>query len=67
MSVTIYQQICINNLKINAITNSSVLQIGTAGNITSNSTLSNSGGFEEAAEQLEAQQAISLVPLPQIR
>lgn len=46
------QTITIQNLRINAISNSSVLQIGTAGIIKSLSNLYNTGGFTGPAPQI---------------
>ncbi|MFG6120426.1 MULTISPECIES: spore germination protein GerPB [Thalassobacillus] len=53
MSITIHQSICINLLKIGAVTNSSVLQIGSAGSIQSRAELYNTGGFTEPAPLAE--------------
>ncbi|WP_256757137.1 spore germination protein GerPB [Cohnella sp. WQ 127256] len=68
MNWTINQTITICQLRVDAVTNSSVLQIGSAGSIQSLSQLNNTGGFKEAAPQLgelaEATSALSLVPLP---
>ncbi|MFC5403973.1 spore germination protein GerPB [Cohnella soli] len=64
----IQQTISIGQLRIDGITNSSVLQIGSAGSISGLSQLYNTGGFAEPAPQLNeigaASQALSLVPLP---
>lgn len=52
-------------LKVGSVTNSSVLQIGSAGHIQSQSNLYNTGGYTELAEEAEPQ-GISpeiLVPL----
>lgn len=68
MNWHIEQTITIGQLKVNAVTNSSVLQIGSAGSIRSLSQLYNSGGFTEPAplfdEIGEEMSALSLVPLP---
>lgn len=53
MNFYIQQSIHINLLKIGGITNSSVLQIGSAGMIKPVSYLFNSGGFTEPAPQAE--------------
>ncbi|MFD1017799.1 spore germination protein GerPB [Thalassobacillus hwangdonensis] len=53
MSITIHQSICIHMLKVGAVTNSSVLQIGSAGTIQSRAELYNTGGFEEPAPEAE--------------
>jgi Protein of unknown function (DUF2539). len=65
-SWTIYQQITIQQLRVQSVSNSSVLQVGSAGSIRSLSQLYNSGGFTEAAPQLgdETENPISFVPLP---
>ncbi len=49
----IQQSIHINFLKVDGITNSSVLQIGSAGIIKPVSFLSNTGGFTAPAPQAE--------------
>ncbi|KRG16669.1 spore germination protein GerPB [Lederbergia galactosidilytica] len=49
MTIHIQQSIHIQSIKIGALTNSSVLQIGTAGVITPSSHLYNTGGFKTAA------------------
>lgn len=70
MSWTIYQQITIGQVRVDAVSNSSVLQIGSAGSIQSLSQLFNSGGFTEPAAELtegQVENAVSplaLVPLP---
>jgi spore germination protein PB len=71
MSWTIHQTICIGQLRVNSVTNSSVLQIGSAGMISSLSNLYNTGGFMGPAPQLGQQipsqtNPISLVPLPPV-
>jgi spore germination protein PB len=69
MSWTINQTISIGQLKVNAVSNSSVLQIGSAGMIRSLSNLYNTGGFTEPAPKLggaTAASPISLVPLPPV-
>lgn len=68
MNWNIHQTITIGQLRIDGITNSSVLQIGSAGSIRSLSQLYNTGGFTEPAPELdeigEASSTLSLVPLP---
>jgi spore germination protein PB len=65
----INQSICIYQLKIGSVTNSSVLQIGSAGNIQALSTLMNTGGYTEPAPEaattvpLAGEAAGPLVPL----
>ncbi|SEC50626.1 spore germination protein GerPB [Paenibacillus sp. GP183] len=71
MNWTIHQTICIGHLRVNSVTNSSVLQIGSAGMISSLSNLYNTGGFTGPAPQLGQQiqsetNPISLVPLPPV-
>ncbi|MFD1039005.1 spore germination protein GerPB [Virgibacillus byunsanensis] len=53
MSVTIHQSISIYLLKVGAITNSSVLQIGSTGCIQAQSDQYNTGGYTEPAEEAE--------------
>ncbi|MDI4645329.1 spore germination protein GerPB [Cohnella hashimotonis] len=73
MAWTIYQQISIGQLRVDAVSNSSVLQIGSAGSIRSLSQLYNTGGFTEPAAELTEGQLtnaltpLSLVPLPNPR
>jgi spore germination protein PB len=70
MNLTVYQQITIGQLRITSITNSSMLQIGSAGSIRSLSQLYNTGGFAGPAPQLtqaplpSPADIVSLVPLP---
>ncbi|MFD0670563.1 spore germination protein GerPB [Cohnella sp. GCM10027633] len=68
MTFNIKQTITIGQLRVEAVTNSSVLQIGSAGSIQSLSQMYNSGGFTEPAPELdevgEALSSLSLVPLP---
>lgn len=45
MNFYVNQSICIQSLKVSAVSNSSVLQIGSAGIIKPNSNLFNTGGF----------------------
>lgn len=64
----IHQTITIGQLRVDGITNSSVLQIGSAGSIQSISQLYNTGQFSEPAPEIgelgEASTALALVPLP---
>lgn len=53
MNYKIYQDICINFLKVGSVTNSSVLQIGSAGVIQARSNLYNTGGYVKPAEEAE--------------
>ncbi|MGG1517688.1 spore germination protein GerPB [Paenibacillus oryzisoli] len=66
MHCTIHQTIMIQQLKVNSVANSSVLQIGTAGSIRSLSNLYNTGGFVEPAPELGTTEVnpVTLVPLP---
>lgn len=68
MNWTVTQTITIGQLRVEAVTNSSVLQIGSAGSVRALSQLYNTGGFTgpapSLAEAAEEIQAISLVPLP---
>jgi spore germination protein PB len=63
MNFYINQSIWIYHLKINSVTNSSVLQIGSAGNIQALSTLSNTGGFTKPAPEAKRPPIAPLVPL----
>jgi len=53
MNFFIKQSININMIKINAIANSSVFQIGSTGIIKAQSYLANSGGYTEPAQEPE--------------
>lgn len=68
MSWTIHQTITIHQLRVDNVSNSSVLQVGSAGAIRSLSQLYNTGGFTEPAPQLGGggggDSPLSLVPLP---
>ncbi|KPV61010.1 spore gernimation protein [Paenibacillus sp. A3] len=79
MQLIIHQSIVIQNFKIGTVSNSSVLQIGTAGTIRALANLYNTGGFTGPAPQFTGliatpqagQQGVtqepsplSLVPLP---
>lgn len=52
MNFFIQQDICIHSLRIDGLTNSSVLQIGSAGVIKPISNLYNTGGFTKPAAPL---------------
>jgi spore germination protein PB len=52
MNFYINQSICINYLRVEAVSNSSVLQIGSAGIIKPLSNLYNTGGFTGAAPEI---------------
>ncbi|GIP33773.1 spore germination protein GerPB [Paenibacillus sp. J2TS4] len=64
MNLTVHQTITIHTLRIEAVTNSSVLQIGSAGMIKSLSNLYNTGGFKGPVPEFEAISSVSFVPLP---
>lgn len=55
MNFYINQSICINYLRVEAVSNSSVLQIGSAGIIKPLSNLYNTGGFTQPAPQIESE------------
>jgi spore germination protein PB len=59
----VHQSITIHCIRINGLSNSSVLQIGTAGVVKSLSNLYNTGGFTEPAPEAGAEaEEISFVP-----
>lgn len=64
MNWTIHQYITIHALRVDSISNSSVLQVGSAGAIRSLSQLYNSGGFSGPAPDLAEDNPLSFVPLP---
>ncbi|MEH7235538.1 spore germination protein GerPB [Bacillus sp. JJ1562] len=55
MNFYINQSICIQTLRVGSVSNSSVLQIGSAGLIKPSAHLHNTGGFTEAAPQIGSQ------------
>lgn len=63
MNLFVNQTITIHNLKVGGISNSSVMQIGTAGIIKSVSYLSNSGNYTGPAPELPSPTE-PLIPLP---
>ncbi|OLO29035.1 spore gernimation protein KA [Alkalihalophilus pseudofirmus] len=64
MNFFINQNIVIHTLRVDGITNSSVLQIGSAGMIKGISNLYNTGGFTEPAPEIEgAPTTLPYVPL----
>jgi spore germination protein PB len=64
MNFHINQSITIHNLRVEGITNSSVLQIGSAGMIKPLSNLYNTGGFTEPAPEAGGNgERTPLVPL----
>lgn len=64
MTWQIYQNITINYLRVEAVTNSSVLQIGSAGSIRSLSQLFNTGGFTGPAPELGPSPSLVRLPEP---
>jgi spore germination protein PB len=69
MSWTIHQSITIHSLRVDAVSNSSVLQVGSAGCIRSLSNLYNTGGFTDPAPEpgtpyVDETPEVPLVPLP---
>ncbi|MEN2767679.1 spore germination protein GerPB [Ornithinibacillus xuwenensis] len=67
MNITVHQSIHINLLRVGAITNSSVLQIGSTGCILAQSDIYNTGGFTELAEEATpaGSSTLPLIPLTQ--
>lgn len=64
MNFYINQTITINTLRVDAVSNSSVLQIGSAGMIRALSNLYNTGGFlEPAPEIVEPLDPTPVIPL----
>ncbi|WP_284139456.1 MULTISPECIES: spore germination protein GerPB [unclassified Virgibacillus] len=64
MDLTIYQSITINTIKVGAVMNSSVFQIGTSGSIQSRSDTYNTGGYTELAEPVPYVEGVSpVIPL----
>ncbi|MBM7604140.1 spore germination protein PB [Metabacillus crassostreae] len=61
MNFYINQSICINYLRVGSVNNSSVLQIGSAGMIKPLSNLYNTGGFIQAAPQIESETPTGVV------
>ena len=54
MNLYVQQSITIQFLKVNSVSNSSVLQIGSAGIIKPATNLYNTGGFTGAAPQIQS-------------
>jgi spore germination protein PB len=53
VNLTVHQSICIYFFKVGNVTNSSVLQIGSAGNIQAQADINNTGGYTEPAQPAE--------------
>ncbi|MDF2963716.1 MAG: spore gernimation protein [Paenibacillus sp.] len=66
MNFFIHQNIVIHTLKVEGISNSSVLQIGSAGIIKPLSQLYNTGGFKQPAPAAEGTN-IPFIPLSEPR
>lgn len=65
MSLNVYQNITIHYLRVEAVTNASVLQIGSAGSIRSLAQLYNTGGYAGPVPQLTpGLEELSLIRLP---
>lgn len=64
MNWTIHQYITIHALRVDSVSNSSVLQVGSAGAIRSLSQMYNTGGFTGPAPDLTEDNPLSFVPLP---
>jgi spore germination protein PB len=65
VQLNVQQHITIHQLRVDTVSNSSVLQVGAAGAIRSLSQLYNTGGFTGPAPQLGGNSnPISFVPLP---
>ena len=59
MNIYVQQTIQINILRVNSISNSSVLQIGTAGMIKSATQLANTGGFTDVVPKTTTHQTFN--------
>jgi spore germination protein PB len=64
MNLTVYQHITINQLRVDNVSNSSVLQVGSSGSIRALSQLYNTGGFTEPVPALGTESPLPFVPLP---
>jgi len=62
MNFYINQSICIQTLRVGSISNSSVLQIGSAGLIKPTSHLYNTGQFTEPAPEIDNQSSSGSQP-----
>lgn len=63
MKLIIHQTISIHLFKVGSVSNSSIIQIGSAGSMHARSELYNSGGFTEPAEPAEPEPETPIVPL----
>lgn len=64
MNLTVNQTIIIHNFRVNSVSSSSVLQIGSSGMIQGLSNLYNTGGFTAPAPALGGAQPLSDGPSP---
>jgi spore germination protein PB len=53
MRLTVHQSICIHMLRIGAVTNSSIVQIGSSGVIQAKADLYNTGGYSGPAPLIQ--------------
>lgn len=70
MNITVNQTITIHHFRVDSVSNSSVLQIGSSGMIQGLSNLYNTGGYTKPAPELQAPtqtSALSLSPLITLR
>lgn len=65
MNFIIHQSFNIYMIRVGAITNSSVFQIGSSGSILAHSDIHNTGGYTETAQEVQAAQTnpAFIVPL----
>ncbi|OXM84756.1 spore germination protein GerPB [Paenibacillus rigui] len=64
MNLVVNQHIVIHQLRVDTVSNSSILQIGSAGVMKPLSNLYNTGKFTGPAPELGGGSTLSLVPLP---
>lgn len=60
MKIIVHQNISIQLLKVGNVSNSSIVQIGSAGNISARSELYNTGGFTGPAEPAEPAEPVEI-------
>lgn len=65
MTIIVHQSISIHQLKVDSMSNSCVLQIGTSGIIRALSNLYNTGGYTGPAPLPQPDTSAPLVPLPE--